>query len=210
MGSDLGWGQGRVWPLLTGERAHYELAAGKDIGALIETYEKFATCGQLLPEQVWDEADLPERSLCLGKPAGSAVPLVWAHAEYLKLMRSAADGKVFDRIDPVYARYCDPEGRKGRREGLEIFSFQRPIQRIGAGRTLRIMDDGRFEVTWTGDGWQTVNKTESRGLGSAGFSADIAAPAGCEELEWTLHWIELGTGPEAWLGYNVRVKVDAA
>jgi len=158
-----------VWPLLTGERAHYELAAGKDIGALIETYEKFATCGQLLPEQVWDEADLPERSLCLGKPAGSAVPLVWAHAEYLKLMRSAVDGKVFDRIDPVYARYCDPEGRKGRREGLEIFSFQRPIQRIGAGRTLRIMDDGRFEVTWTGDGWQTVNKRraaawEARGL----------------------------------------------
>ena len=37
-----GWGQGRVWPLLTGERAHYELAAGKDIGPLIETYEKFA------------------------------------------------------------------------------------------------------------------------------------------------------------------------
>jgi glucoamylase len=205
-----GWGQGRVWPMLTGERAHYELAAGKDIGPLIETYEKFATCGQLLPEQVWDEADRPERSLCLGKPAGSAVPLVWAHAEYLNLMRSAADGKVFDRIDPVYARYCDPEGRKRRREGLEIYSFRRPIQRIGAGNTLRVLDEKQFEVVWTGDGWQTVNTTASRSLGSAGFSADITAPAGCGELEWTLHWTELGTGPEAWLGYNVRVKVDAA
>ena len=102
-----GWGQGRVWPLLTGERAHYELAAGNDISQLIKTYEKFASCGQMLPEQVWDEADLPERSMPKGQPEGSAVPLVWAHAEYLKLLRSAVDGKVFDRIDPVYQRYCD-------------------------------------------------------------------------------------------------------
>jgi glucoamylase len=164
----------------------------------------------LLPEQVWDAADRPERSLLLGKPAGSAVPLVWAHAEYLKLMRSAVDGKVFDRINPVYARYCDPEGRKRRRKGLEIYSFKRPIQRIGAGNTLRILDEKQFEVRWTGDAWQTVNTTASRSLGSAGFSADIVAPAYSGELEWTLHWTELGTGPEAWLGYNVRVRVDAA
>ena len=39
-----GWGQGRVWPLLTGERAHYELAAGNGVIPLIETYEKFAAC----------------------------------------------------------------------------------------------------------------------------------------------------------------------
>ena len=83
-----------------------------DIEPLIRTYEQFATCGQMLPEQVWDEADLPERSLKMGQPAGSAVPLVWAHAEYLKLLRSAVDGKVFDRIDPVYERYCEPEGRE--------------------------------------------------------------------------------------------------
>jgi hypothetical protein len=55
-----------------------------------------------------------------------------------------------------------------------------------------------------------VNKTASRNLGSSGFSADIAAPAGSGELEWTLHWTELGSEPEAWLGYNVKVKVDAA
>ena len=146
----------------------------------------------------------------MGEPAGSAVPLVWAHAEYLKLMRSAVDGRVFDRIEPVYARYCDPEGRKRRRTGLEIYSFRRPIQRIGAGNTLRILEEKQFEVRWTGDGWQTANTTASRSLGSAGFSADITAPAGHGELEWTLHWTGLGTGPEAWLGYNVKVKVDAA
>ena len=201
-----GWGQGRVWPLLTGERAHRELAAGNDISQLIKTYEEYASCGQLLPEQVWDEADRPERSLKKGQPAGSAVPLVWAHAEYLKLLRSAVDGKVFDRIDPVYERYCEPEGQKRRRHDVEIYSRTRPIERMNAGSTLRILDDRFFDVTWTDDGWKTVNKAISRGLGSAGFSADIKPAAGSQELEWTMHWQE----SDSWLGYNVKVKMEAS
>jgi glucoamylase len=200
-----GWGQGRVWPLLTGERAHYELAAGKDIGPLIKTYEGFATCGQMLPEQVWDEAKRPDCSLRLGQPAGSAVPLVWAHAEYLKLLRSALDGKVFDRIDPVYGRYCLAEGRQRLRGDLEIYSRRRPIQRIAAGSTLRILDERQFEVVWSADGWQTTHTTASRSLGSAGHSADIAAGNRSGALLWTLHWPER----DGWLGYNVEVLVDA-
>jgi glucoamylase len=200
-----GWGQGRVWPLLTGERAHYELAAGKDISELIKTYERFATCGQMMPEQVWDEPNAADTSQRLGQPAGSAVPLVWAHAEYLKLLRSATDGKVFDRIDPVYDRYCEPEGRKKRRFDLEIYSRRRPIQRMQAGSTLRILDDRRFEVTWSEDGWKTTHVTASRSLGSAGFSADLVAGAESGALQWTLRWTE----QDSWLGYNVDVKIDA-
>ena len=199
-----GWGQGRVWPLLTGERAHYELAAGNGVKPLIETYEKFATGGQMLPEQVWDDADIPERSMRVGQPAGSAVPLVWAHAEYLKLLRSAVDGKVFDLIDPVFERYCDGEGRKKRQPGVEIYSRRRPIENIGTGKTLRILDEGHFEVTWTDDGWQTTNTANSRAMGSAGQYADIG-PTGTGEMEWTLRWPE----KDAWLGYNVKVKIDA-
>jgi glucoamylase len=199
-----GWGQGRVWPLLTGERAHYELAAGKDTTELIRTYEHFATVGQMMPEQVWDEANLPGTSLQLGQPAGSAVPLVWAHAEYLKLLRSAVDGKVFDRIDAVYERYCEPKGRKRRRIDLEIYSKHRPIQKIAAGQTLRILDERRFDLVWSADGWQTTHTAMSRSLGSAGFSADIDPGTESGKLEWTLHWTE----PDAWLGYNVEVQVD--
>ena len=200
-----GWGQGRVWPLLTGERAHYELAAGNGVIHLIEAYEKFATGGQMLPEQVWDEADIPERSMRSGQPAGSAVPLVWAHAEYLKLLRSAVDGKVFDRIDPVYQRYCDVEGRKRRRTDLEIYSRRRPIKSMDAGKILRILDDGLFEVVWTDDGWQTTRTANSRTLGSVGCSADIAPATGSREVEWTLRWPKR----DVWLGYNLKVKIDA-
>jgi glucoamylase len=203
-GPFLGWGQGRVWPLLTGERAHYELAAGKDITELIRTYERFATCGQMMPEQVWDEPNLAGTSLKLGMPGGSAVPLVWAHAEYLKLLRSAVDGKVFDRIDAVYERYCEPEGRKRLRRDMEIYSRLRPIQRIGAGETLRILDEKRFDLLWTADGWHTTQTTMSHSLGSAGFSAEIANGAKGGQIEWTMHWTEQNT----WLGYNVVVKVE--
>jgi glucoamylase len=204
-----GWGQGSPWPLLTGERAHFELAAGNDISALIKTYEGFATCGQMLPEQVWDQENIPEASMRKGQPTGSAVPLVWAHAEYLKLLRSAVDGKVFDRVDPVYERYCDPEiddnQCRMRRRKLEIYSLRRPIQSIPAGSTLRILDEKRFEVTWTTDGWQTKHCSPSRGLGSAGHSADIPAVPGGGLLQWTLRWTE----SDSWLGYNVDVQVEA-
>jgi glucoamylase len=207
-GPFLGWGQGRPWPLLTGERAHYELAAGHDITPLIKTYEKFATSGQMLPEQVWDEPSRPGLGLRLGQPGGSAVPLVWAHAEYLKLLRSARDGKVFDRVDPVYQRYCEPEGRKSLRRKLEIYTRRRPIQKVNAGDTLRILDEDHFEVVWSIDGWKSTRRTPGRGMGSAGFSADIEIPATTQvgELSWTLQWTEKGR----WLGYNVQVKIDSA
>jgi glucoamylase len=204
-GPYMGWGQGRVWPLLTGERAHYELAAGKDIAPLIRTYEQFATCGQMMPEQLWDEAGKPEWSMRLGQPAGSAVPLVWAHAEYLKLLRSAVDGKVFDRIDPVYERYCLRNGPNPPSHRIEIYSRHRPIQRMDAGRSLRILEEKIFELIWTCDGWQNKQVTSSRPLGSAGYCADLAPPAGCGEIEWTLRWTEQDT----WLGYNVKVKIDS-
>jgi glucoamylase len=143
-----------------------------------------------------------------GQPAGSAVPLVWAHAEYLKLLRSAVDGKVFDRIDPVYARYCDAESDdhqcRMRQRKLEVYSLRRPIQTVPAGATLRILDERRFEVTWTADGWETKHTTTSRSLGSAGHSADIPAGPDGSVLQWTLRWTE----PDSWLGYNVDVKVE--
>ncbi len=199
-----GWGQGRVWPLLTGERAHYELAAGNGVDALIEAYEKFATCGHLLPEQVWDEPDLPSAHMRYGRPAGSALPLVWAHAEYLKLLRSAIDGKVFDRIDAVYDRYSSPEGRKRLRRGLEIYSHRRPIQRMPRGSTLRVLDEASFEVVWSSDGWQTVNAVPAGGFGYAGFSADITPPAHAEQVEWTMRW----PAQDRWLGYNIEVKIE--
>jgi len=54
-GPFLGWGRGRPWPLLTGERGHYELAAGRSAEPFLRALEKFGGRGAMLPEQVWDE-----------------------------------------------------------------------------------------------------------------------------------------------------------
>jgi glucoamylase len=89
-------GRGRLWPLLTGERGHYELAAGHDPFPYLQALECFANDSGLLPEQVWDTAPLA------GHGTGSATPLVWAHAEYVRLLRSRREGRVFDR--PVVDR----------------------------------------------------------------------------------------------------------
>lgn len=57
-------------PLLTGERAHYELAAGRMAVAedLAQAMEMMAGDAGLLPEQLWDSADIPDRELFLGQP----------------------------------------------------------------------------------------------------------------------------------------------
>src|SRR5260370_10373742 len=120
-----------------------------------------------MAEQVGDEANRPDLGFRLGQPAGSAVPLVWAHAEYLKLLRSALDGKVFDRVDPVYERYCETEGRQRVRRKLEIYTRRRPIQRVAAGDTLPILDVDRFQLVWSVDGWKSPHHPATPGLGSA-------------------------------------------
>jgi glucoamylase len=102
-----GTGIGRPWPLLAGERAHYELAAGRPANAeaLLGVMESSTGTSRLIPEQIWDKADIPERELFTGKASGSACPLVWAHSEYIKLRRSLVDGKVFDQPPQTVERY---------------------------------------------------------------------------------------------------------
>ncbi|HWQ88125.1 glucan 1,4-alpha-glucosidase [Brevundimonas sp.] len=115
--------RGRVWPIFTGERGHYELAAllahpsadqawnATQLNAIRQTYvrgmESFANDGLLLPEQVWDAVgDATPHGYRPGQGTNSATPLAWTHAEYVKLLRSLADRAVWDRYAPVEERYA--------------------------------------------------------------------------------------------------------
>jgi glucoamylase len=104
-----GEGVGRAWPLLTAERAHYELAQGHLDAAqnLAHAMLNFADDSLLLSEQVWDSNDLPDKCLRLGQATGSARPLAWAHAEYLQLLRSLRDGRAFSCPQLVAKRYAE-------------------------------------------------------------------------------------------------------
>lgn len=199
-----GWGQGRAWPILTGERAHYELAAGHDVRPFITALERFSSFGGMLPEQVWDYADLPSEGMYFGRSAGSAQPLVWAHAEYIKLLRSVADGRVFDRISVVEERYAVPRESRTFQSRMEIFQLTRPISAMMQGGTLRIIDPARFRVIWTADNWATTNTLDSRIVGRPGSFADIqTAPDQTGSIIFTLFW----PGPDRWLGRNYEVII---
>jgi glucoamylase len=199
-----GFGQGRAWPLLTGERAHYELAAGRDISSMVKTYESFASEGGMIPEQIWDEPD--KAGLILGGPAGSAMPLVWAHAEYLKLLRSLHDGRVYDCIASVEERYAK-QGRSRKPCGLEIFKLRRPVKSMTEGFTLRIISGRHFRVVWTLDNWATTSTAESNTIGWAGSFTDL--PTSAEhtgQLSFTLFWPE----ENRWEGQNFDVQLQPA
>ena len=200
-----GTGQGRAWPLLTGERAHYELEAGGEIAPLIATYERFSSAGGMLPEQIWDRDDLPAERMYKGQSAGSAQPLAWAHAEYLKLLRSVSDGRVFDRIAPVEARYSRPGGRREFTSTLQIYQETRSIRSVPAGHTLRILDPHRFQVTWSSDGWKTVMHADSQQIGFVGSFVDLATtPEQTGSIVFTLFWPD----EDRWLGSNREVAIE--
>jgi glucoamylase len=203
-GPYLGWGQGRAWPLLGGERGHYELAAGRDPKPFITAMERFSSKGGMLPEQVWDYEDFPQEGMYKGQSAGSAQPLVWAHSEYLKLLRSTVDGKVFDCISVVRERYGVAPGATKVKSNLEIFQTSRPIAAIAAGMTLRVVDTVRFRVLYSTDNWATSATLESKPVGYAGSYADIPTSEGqAGRIAFTFYW----PGQDKWLGRNFEVDL---
>jgi glucoamylase len=114
---------GMLWPLLTGERGHYELEKAVEsnlkegeIDAAVTPYlnaiQNFATASLMIPEQVWDAGP------GAGASTGSATPLGWSHAEYLKLLRSAQDRAVFDRL-PLVTERAEMLERRGYPTPLE-------------------------------------------------------------------------------------------
>jgi glucoamylase len=195
-----GWGVGRVWPLLTGERGHYEVAAGRNPAKYVRAMERFSTSGGLLPEQVWDEPDVVESHMEFGKPTGSAMPLLWAHAEYIKLLRSAHDKKVFDSIPEVARRYVEdgPIRRK-----LEIWKPNRRVGHMKRGFTLRVLAPDPFTLHWSQDGWKTVLDTQSD-VTSIGMNyVDLDVAPECSGINFTFLW----TGSGSWEGRDYQVSV---
>ncbi len=166
-----GTGRGRAWPLLTGERAHYELAAGRADAAreLMRAMAAFANDGGMLPEQIWDAPDIARKELFLGRPSGSAMPLVWAHAEYVKLLRSLREERVFDMPPQTFERYA--RGKPPCAHGF--WRFNHKTRSFAAGRVLRIEVLAQATVHWSNDGWRTVHDIQTQDTGFGVHKADL-------------------------------------
>ncbi|MCW5620399.1 MAG: glucan 1,4-alpha-glucosidase [Burkholderiales bacterium] len=198
-----GTGIGRPWPLLTGERAHYELAAGRpaQAEALRTAFASFANEGGLLPEQVWDAPDRPEQALYFGKASGSAMPLTWAHAEYLKLCRSLDDGQVFDTPPQPIKRYQEQKVVSP----FWIWRFNHKCRSVPAGKRLRIEVLAPALVHASVDGWQTVTDLATRDTGIGIHGVDIATetlPEGAQ-IDFTFYW----PLAKRWEGVDYSVRI---
>ncbi len=197
-------GIGRPWPLLTGERAHYEVAAGNLSAAaeLLKTLENYANETGLFPEQVWDSQDIPEYGLYLGKASGGAMPLVWAHSEYMKLCRSLKAKRIFDMPSQTRERYL--VNKTG--SDLFIWNFNNQFKYIPKGKILRIQCLFPATVRWTYDDWKTYHDVNTLDTGVGVHYADLST----EKLDhnhkiiYTFYWQEAGN----WENKNYTLSID--
>ena len=199
-----GTGIGRPWPLLAGERAHYELIAGRAQTAeiLLGVMENCTGSSRLIPEQVWDTTDIPERELFAGKASGSACPLVWAHSEYIKLRRSLLDGKAFDQPPQTVDRYLT------RKQSSVYFNwrFNNKARTMPCGKKLRLLLMESALVHWSIDGWQTSYNSDSVESGWSLQHLDLpteSLPSG-REITFTFYWKTSGR----WENRDYRVTVE--
>lgn len=125
-------GKGRLWALLSGERGQYELAMMRLLEdfnekqtnqgfnpiwawrakSRLESMAQFANDGLMIPEQVWDSPNIPKNidkqfipELKFGEGTGSATPLAWSMAQFIRLAVNLKEGRNLDTPKVVYDRY---------------------------------------------------------------------------------------------------------
>jgi glucoamylase len=113
-----GQGTGHLWPLLSAERGEQALQTGNPAAgaALLDSMARFAGGVGLVPEQDWELPDLAASpfgtdptlasiGFVNGQPAGSAAPLTWGAAAFVRLFADLGTGRLGDRPASTYNRY---------------------------------------------------------------------------------------------------------
>jgi glucoamylase len=156
-------GKGRLWALLAGERGEYELARGEKSEAVrrLDAMMGFANDGRMMPEQVWDSPVSPRPDLKFGEGTGSATPLAWAMAQFIRLAANLQEGRNLDTPDTVAARYAKASAPPPRANADFNFPAREILERMQAGTSfnvtggVRVTDAARLAgarvVTLVGD-----------------------------------------------------------
>lgn len=196
-----GAGVGRAWPLLAGERGHLALQAGEDPIDYLRTIHRCASPGGLLPEQVWDAAPIPGRFLFPGRPSGSAMPLLWSHAEFLKLLVARHNKRPVELLESVRKRYGSgkPKAKHTR------WRNETPAIHLETGRILLVEDRRPFALHFGFDGWQDVAERQAVplpfGLWGVAIGPDVYAAR--SQLNFTRRY------GDAWEGQDHSVAILA-
>ncbi|MEO8307324.1 MAG: glycoside hydrolase family 15 protein [Pseudomonadota bacterium] len=194
-----GAGQGRAWPLLVGERGHLALQSGLDPLAYLHTILRCAGPGGLLPEQVWDTTAIPELGLFPGRPSGSAMPLLWSHAEFIKLLVAREMKRPVEMLRAVEARYANsaPAARNWH------WRSEVPVHFLLTGRGLLIEDREPFTLHLGRDGWQQIEEIDAirQPLGLWGVELPAQRLLGASAVNFTRRYAG------GWEGCDHRVEI---
>lgn len=196
-----GSGVGRLWPLLSGERGYYAAACKEDIQPYLNAILASASTGGMLPEQIWDKPSIPERGLITGRPSGSAMPLIWAHAELIKLIYVQKTGVAIEQLTSVSGRYRDqPPVARARhwRDNLSCGA-------VPVSHELWIESQEPFVLHYGYDNWQDIKEQTSQplGLGLYGVMVNVSALGG-KTLQFTRRFDGRG-----WEGRDWQVDITA-
>ncbi len=160
----------------------------------------FANNG-LLPEQIWDTDDIPEKKLFLGKYTGSAMPLTWAHSEYIKLCSSIREKRIFDMSKQTESRYIKNESPSP----FKIWRFDWQCIVISLKKILRIEILAPAKIRWSSDNWKTYTDTETIDTGLGLHLADIELiNKSSEKIQFTFYWKEVN----CWENKDFEVKIE--
>lgn len=198
-----GFGIGRAWPLLTGERAHFDVMLGRDPLDYLEMMTRMTgSCG-LIPEQVWDGPPLPQHWLSPGKPTGSAMPLVWAHAEFLKLVHARNAKRPMELLAAVenHLKARNVESRTWHWRAVA------PFDALPAGCDLLIDMAVPFLLHMGFDGWHSTEDRTSVPLpfGRHGIRFKTGELAGRGILDFTLYFLD----EKHWEGVDHQIALPA-
>ncbi|HYJ90547.1 MAG TPA: hypothetical protein VEV84_04510, partial [Pyrinomonadaceae bacterium] len=98
---------GRPCPPVKPNADFYFAAKGR-----LDNMLRFANDGLMIPEQVWDKKETPGHldhqfvpDLKFGEGTGSATPLAWSMAQFIRLALNLKAGRNLETPDVVYDRY---------------------------------------------------------------------------------------------------------
>jgi glucoamylase len=196
-----GSGRGRLWPLLAGERGHAALTAGESPLPYLRSMAQMAGPAGLIPEQVWDRDPIPDKDLWPGRPTGSAMPLVWAHAEFIKLAHSHDKKFPVDRPKATWERY----GGKRPEISWVLWRHRHKLRTLPEGKELRFVFEGEVLIHWGIDGWSRPVDSPTRPLGLGFFGAVL--PVEClrrgQRIDFTFFWPR----EQRWEGVDYHMEV---
>lgn len=173
---------GRLWPILSGERGIYTIAAGSSADAALTAMTASENGSGMIPEQVWDNA--APSGYTPGTPTKSMDPLNWAMGEFITLLFSANSQTVADMPSIVYTRYVTDQYQPHTGYTIDYNSSQ---AHDGAALTIYYHGslDGQSSVDlhWGYNNWNGISDAQMVKRSSDGFwQATISVPSGATTI----------------------------